>query len=90
MVYMCYSSLIQVLAGTDMLACMGRQEPVRRERHFMSKSSSEATEKPGTGILRMARVNSNLYVNSEIEKIYGKLAICGQILYIDIRDQSHS
>ena len=25
----------------------------------MSKSSSEATEKPGTGILRMARVNSN-------------------------------
>ena len=64
---MCYSSLIQVLAGTDMLACMGRQEPVR-----------------------MARVNSNLYVNREIEKIYGKLAICGQILYIDIRDQSHS
>lgn len=31
----------------------------------MSKSSSEATEKPGTGILRMARVNSNLYVNRE-------------------------
>jgi len=31
-----------------------------------------------------------LYVNSEREKIYGKLAICGQILYIDIRDQSHS
>ena len=65
MVHMCYSSLIQVLAGTDMLACMGQQEPVRRERHFMSKSSSEATEKPGTGILRMARVNSNLYVNRE-------------------------
>lgn len=65
MVYMCYSSLIQVLAGTDMLACMGQQEPVRREHHFMSKSSSEATEKPGTGILRMARVNSNLYVNRE-------------------------
>ena len=66
MVYMCYSSLIQVLAGTDMLACMGQQEPVRRERHFMSKSSSEATEKPGTGILRMARVNSN----SVIMQIY--------------------
>ena len=78
------------LAGTDMLACMGRQEPVRRERHFMSKSSSEATEKPERAFCEMARVNSNLYVNSEIEKIYGKLAICGQILYIDIRDQSHS
>lgn len=65
MVYMCYSSLIQVLADPDMLACMGQQEPVRRERHFMSKSSSEATEKPGTGILRMAHVNSNLYVNRE-------------------------
>lgn len=62
---MCYRSLIQVLAGTDMLACMGQQEPVRRECHFMSKSNSEAMEKPGTGILRMARVNSNLYVNRE-------------------------
>ena len=27
----------------------------------MSKNSSEATEKPGTGVLRMARVNCNKY-----------------------------
>lgn len=38
------------------------QESVRRERHFMSKNSSEATEKNGTGIVRMVRVNCSEFV----------------------------
>lgn len=32
----------------------------------MSKNSSEATEKPGTGVLRMARVNCLSIVNEVI------------------------
>ena len=49
----------------------------------MSKNSSVATEKPGTGVLRMVRVNCNYYI-SKRGNIFTDLFIfgfCGIIIY---------
>lgn len=62
---MCYSSLIQVLAVAQTCLHVWVNKNLYEGSAIMSKSNSEAMEKPGTGILRMARVNSNLYVNRE-------------------------
>ncbi len=45
----------------SVLARKSELRRVRRERHFMSKKSCEAAESIEDALLRMARVNSNIF-----------------------------
>ena len=50
-----------LLSSDSVLARKSELRRVRRKRHFMSKKSCEAAENIEDALLRMARVNSNIF-----------------------------